>query len=65
MDNLQPGDLVQLKSGGPTMTVDYIDNDVSAAYCVWFDESQARQRARFNLATLKKVESASAKSGVA
>jgi uncharacterized protein YodC (DUF2158 family) len=38
-DNLKPGDVVQLKSGGPQMTVIYLGTDTqghSTAYCQWF-----------------------------
>ena len=31
---MNPGDLVQLKSGGPTMTVNFVGSEV---VCVWFD----------------------------
>lgn len=38
------GDLVQLKSGGPCMTVSHIrereDKSLVVAICQWFDESQ-------------------------
>lgn len=33
--SLKPGDVVQLKSGGPQMTIHAINNDV--ATCVWFE----------------------------
>ncbi len=32
------GDIVQLKSGGPRMTVESIES-AGAAFCVWFDET--------------------------
>lgn len=34
--NFQPGDVVQLKSGGPLMTVSKIDSD-GDVYCTWFN----------------------------
>lgn len=34
----KPGDIVQLKSGGPTMTVQEIDD--GGVFCVWFDKNK-------------------------
>jgi len=36
MIDFKPGDLVQLKSGGPKMTVKAIDPENGEAYCQWF-----------------------------
>lgn len=33
--DINAGDIVILKSGGPDMTVEWIE--AGAAYCVWFD----------------------------
>jgi uncharacterized protein YodC (DUF2158 family) len=42
-----PGDVVQLKSGGPTMTVEKLGKDPKtqeeAVYCTWFDKVGSRQ----------------------
>jgi uncharacterized protein YodC (DUF2158 family) len=36
---IKPGDVVQLKSGGPPMTVTSITSDEygTSAWCMWFD----------------------------
>jgi uncharacterized protein YodC (DUF2158 family) len=36
------GKVVQLKSGGPLMTVDEEDERTGFWYCIWFDNSQQR-----------------------
>ncbi len=43
------GDVVQLKSGGPRMTVEVIDEGL--VDCVWFEKNQAHRNA-FNHALL-------------
>lgn len=49
---LKPGDLVMLKSGGPTMTVRLIvDNDHALVECQWFDGAEVRS-SRFHVETL-------------
>jgi uncharacterized protein YodC (DUF2158 family) len=53
MTSLKPGDLVTLKSGGPTMTVDSVntdifdDNKVTGILCVWFVGNKL-ERVRFD-----------------
>jgi uncharacterized protein YodC (DUF2158 family) len=37
-EQFKVGDIVQLKSGGPKMTVESIES-TGAAFCVWFDET--------------------------
>lgn len=51
--NLQAGDVVRLKSGGPAMTIKYIDG--KEAYCQWFLDGKALQEG-FPLASLKQDE---------
>ncbi len=51
---MQPGDVVQLKSGGPLMTVESVDQ--SGVICTWFDEKKTRKQDRFPEATLDKYE---------
>lgn len=46
------GSVVILKSGGPEMTVDYIEN--GRVDCVWFLEN-LRYESTFGLETLEKV----------
>jgi uncharacterized protein YodC (DUF2158 family) len=57
-DQLQVGDIVKLKSGGPDMTVESFDDSIVGMYvnCVWFDGSEVK-RNRFPTAA---VESARA-----
>lgn len=41
------GDTVQLKSGGPDMTVTWINDDSGMTRCTWRDDSDALQAAEF------------------
>ena len=43
------GDVVQLKSGGPSMTVGEVDG--ADVWCVWFDKTE-KKTGSFNAATL-------------
>ncbi|MBC8377069.1 MAG: DUF2158 domain-containing protein [FCB group bacterium] len=47
------GSVVQLKSGGPLLTVSSVENRIS---CQWFDESGALQRGAFRREQLKVIE---------
>lgn len=47
----QVGDVVQLKSGGPRMTVEAVDEGL--VDCVWFEKQKAHRNA-FNAALLVK-----------
>ena len=55
----QVGDVVQLKSGGPKMTVEAADNDAISdeplVFCVWF-EKEKKHTSFFKPATLDKVD---------
>lgn len=50
---IDKGDTVQLKSGGPVMTVQVCSQNL--AYCVWFDEESSRKEGSFEVGTLVKV----------
>lgn len=52
---LKPGDVVRLKSGGPRMTVDWIDTDGHEIICTWF-KGDERHRDRFGWNSLQLVE---------
>lgn len=54
MSDINAGDVVRLKSGGQTMTVEWIDPETRTASCVWFDEKNQNHRASFSLAALEK-----------
>ena len=53
-EGFQPGDTVRLKSGGPVMTVQTIQ-DNGVAICIWF-EGKKRQSHTFMASTLEKAE---------
>ena len=36
------GDVVVLKSGGPSMTVEHIDHDSQMVLCAWFDGKEKK-----------------------
>jgi uncharacterized protein YodC (DUF2158 family) len=61
----EPGDIVQLKSGGPPMTVERIGKEEKTGEdtvsCTWFEKSgknQQLQRETFNPVLLQKYEPA-------
>ena len=57
--NLAPGDVVMLKSGGPPMTIEDIDkfqySEHDKALCSWFEGKQ-RKSDVFELSSLEKVD---------
>jgi uncharacterized protein YodC (DUF2158 family) len=58
-DDLKAGDVVQLKSGGPKMTIEEIDTydgDHNKASCVWFEKNK-REESIFELTSLVKAPS--------
>jgi uncharacterized protein YodC (DUF2158 family) len=56
MGNFQVGDVVQMKSGGPTMTINAVNNN-GELFCQWFDKDGALKTGHFQAAQLKKAES--------
>jgi uncharacterized protein YodC (DUF2158 family) len=56
MTGIKAGDVVQLKSGGPTMTVNFVENSsgTEEAACSWFINNK-KESSRFPVATLKLV----------
>lgn len=55
-DQIRVGEIVQLKSGSPSMTVDSIYDDwgVSTAACSWFDGKSIKKN-NFPISSLAKV----------
>lgn len=54
---LAPGDLVKLKSGGPTMTVRHQDSRGGGWICTWWNEVKSEySETGFWIQQLKKVE---------
>lgn len=60
----QPGDVVHLKSGGPSMTIEWVAEDditkMETAACTWFEQIGKRQEAqsrKFATVLLEKYES--------
>jgi uncharacterized protein YodC (DUF2158 family) len=55
MSEIKAGYTVQLKSGGPDMTVSFVENISSTeeAACYWFDDKRKRQSGRFPTTSLK------------
>lgn len=51
---LQEGDLVQLKSGGPVMSLQMIAG--ARASCMWFDQDGKLHERTFQLDTLRRVD---------
>lgn len=56
---LKSGDIVMLRSGGPKMTISFMDPDRNMCDCDWWDtptdENTGHQRGRFYLPSLKRV----------
>jgi uncharacterized protein YodC (DUF2158 family) len=57
MENLKTGDVVQLKSGGPIMTIRKIDGEWVT--CDWFDDDGKANQKQFTHPQLKAAEASS------
>ena len=60
-EQIKPGSVVQLKSGGPPMTVNWAQDElgVVSAYCEWFVQDKApwkKDGAVFPVTSLKLLE---------
>ena len=55
MDDIKAGDKVQLKSGGPTMTVGRLEDSGTNAVCGWFDGKKYKL-ATYAVIMLKRVD---------
>ena len=58
-NDLSAGDQVRLKSGGPLMTVEVVEQGPAGgfvAHCVWFDQDHKRLRDTFPIDALNKHE---------
>lgn len=62
-ENLKPGDVVELKSGGPAMTVKGTAYGTEGLICSWFDGKKVQER-EFEPAQLKRRGSPEAPSVV-
>lgn len=60
-ESIKVGAVVRLKSGGPDMTVESVDDD-GEILCTWFQGADALSRS-FRAEALKKAESASSRVG--
>jgi uncharacterized protein YodC (DUF2158 family) len=59
---IKPGSIVQLKSGGPAMTVNWVQDEEGTVHanCDWFIQDKApwkKENATFPVTSLKVIES--------
>lgn len=56
-ETFQAGDVVQLKSGGPVMTVRWAEEDLGSmtVYCDWFEKTK-QMGAKFMPAQLQRID---------
>jgi uncharacterized protein YodC (DUF2158 family) len=60
-DEIKAGSVVQLKSGGPHMTVAWVEDELGTrqAYCEWFIQDKApwkKEGSTFPITSLKLIE---------
>lgn len=55
MAKFKVGDVVELKSGGPAMTIHELYSSDTFCECIWFVDDQ-RQNGHFNVDTVKPVD---------
>ena len=53
--DLEVGDVVEIKSGGPKMTVSEVFSDDNIVMCIWYTDNEEHQTREFDPAVLKKV----------
>jgi uncharacterized protein YodC (DUF2158 family) len=55
MTSFQVGDTVELKSGGPTMTIARLESEMGVlrAHCQWFDRNGTAQQYFYSVTSLK------------
>ncbi|MDP8208157.1 MAG: DUF2158 domain-containing protein [Candidatus Electryonea clarkiae] len=56
MSQIKPGDVVRLKSGGPKMSVQWINDEVNQVNCTWFDGKDKLEKKNFAAEVLIKEE---------
>ncbi len=54
MEELKVGDTVELKSGGPKMTISQMGEPRQGWFCIWFDGKE-RKEGTFTAETLRKA----------
>lgn len=54
-EQFKPGDVVQLKSGGPQMTISFYQNDLGSYVCQWFVKTKLEEGI-FSPEAIRKVE---------
>ncbi len=53
-EEIKAGDVVELRSGGPPMSVELVESGI--AHCAWIDPKGNAKHVEFNVAALKAVD---------